>query len=167
MLSEVLVESVRYDTSLPKLSRNSLKTFSGSFLSSSDMLNFFHLLRPSSPNMRTILVYCIVGSTFSPAFSLSFCFKGFPCMNLVTGFPVECRWCKCWTHVSGCFQFCWSVFKSETVVLLCMTFLECACKVAKFYLVSLLYLLKTMCFFCLRGHLLLGLVQTVFCRAAL
>ena len=64
---------MRKDTSFPKLSRNLVKTFSGSFLSASVMLNCVHLLRPSSPNIRTILVYCSSLSTFSPS-SQSFAF---------------------------------------------------------------------------------------------
>ena len=68
--------AVRKDTSLPKLSRNAWKTFFGSAFSSSDNLNLFHLLRPSSPNIRTIFVYCSFGSTLSPAnHSLAFAWK--------------------------------------------------------------------------------------------
>ena len=49
------------------LSRNVLNTTSGFLQLSSVTLNLVHLLRPSSPSIRTILVYWISFSTFSPA----------------------------------------------------------------------------------------------------
>ena len=59
--------AVQKEKSFPRLSLNFLKTFSGSFLSSSDILSFCHFFNPVSPNISTILLNWRAGSTCSLA----------------------------------------------------------------------------------------------------